>query len=152
MEVPEMEFLVLLAFDENLYRWGQTYGATVVPGGENGNTRSKDVNDGTVVGESSEAVRAVGSTDGVDSSFRCRRGVASIPSVVTGSNSHEDTSGDSVGCGSIDSSGTRTTKRHVSDSTVGAAASFGIVGDEVDASNDTGVGTLRIVSKVNRLR
>ena len=82
-------------------------------------------------------VRAVGGTNSVDSGFRCRRGVGSILSLVTGSNSHEDTSGDSVGCSSVDSGRTGSTKRHVSNSTVGAAASLDIIGDVVDSGNDT---------------
>ena len=119
---------------------GDGVSATVVPGGENGDTRSKDVNDGTVVGERSEAVRAVGGTDGVDCRLGCRRGVASISTIVTGSDGHEDTSADCVGRGSVDGSGARSTQRHVGNSTVGAAAGFGVVGDEVDTGNDTRVG------------
>lgn len=142
-----MEFFASLAFDENVYTLSQTYSATVQPGGEDGNTRGKDVNNSTVVGERGELVGAVGGTDGVDSGLGCGRGVASILSVVTSSNGHEDTSADSVGRSRVDGSRANAAKRHATNNAVGAAASLGVVGDEVDASNDTGVGTLHLVSK-----
>ena len=56
MEVPEIEFFVPLAFDENVRTLSQTYSAAVVPGGEDRNTGSKDVNNSTVVGERGELV------------------------------------------------------------------------------------------------
>lgn len=100
-----------------------------------------DVNKGAVVGERSNTVRAVSGTDSVDGRLRSGRGVGGISTVVTSSDGHEDTSGDSVGSGGVDSSGLATSKRHGADGTVGAATGLSIVGDKVDTSNDTRVGT-----------
>lgn len=123
-----------------------TYSATVQPGGENVDTRSKNVNDGAVVREGGEAVRAVGGTDGVDGSLGCRRRIGSINSFVTSGNSHEDTSRDSIGGSRVNCGRARSTKGHVGNSAVGAASGLSIVGNIVDASNDTRVGALPTVS------
>jgi hypothetical protein len=112
-----------------------TYGCTVVPGGKDGNTRSITVDRCAVVGEGSESVRAVGSTNCEDGRLRSRRDVGSVLGLVTSGNSQEDSGG-------VHGGGLAATKRHVGNGTVGAAAGLGIAGDEVDASNDTRVGTL----------
>jgi hypothetical protein len=122
------------------------YSATVQPSGKDVDTRSKNVNEGAVVGERSQAVSAVSCTDGEDSRLRGGRGVASILAIVTSSNGHEDTSGNRAGGSRVDRSGARATKGHVGDSAVGAAAGLDVVGDEIDTGNDTGVGALHLVS------
>jgi hypothetical protein len=119
-----------------------TYGCTVVPGGKDGNTRSITVDRCAVVGEGSESVRAVGSTNGEDGRLRSRRDVGSVLGLVTSGNSQEDTRRDDTSSGGVHGGGLAATKRHVGNGTVGAAAGLGIAGDEVDASNDTRVGTL----------
>jgi hypothetical protein len=116
-------------------------GTAVEPGGQDSNTRGVDVNNASVVGERGDTVRAVGGTDGVSGGFGSGRVVASIASIVTSGNSHEDTSGDGVGNSSVDSGGLGTSERHGANSTVGAAAGFSVVGDVVDAGNDTRVGS-----------
>lgn len=126
---------------ENVFGKNQTYGTTVEPSGEDRDTGSEDVDDGAVVGEGSQAVRAVSGTNGEDSGLRGRRGVGSVYGRVTCGNSHEDTGADSVGSGRVDSSRAAATERHVGNSAVGAAAGPDIVGNKVDTSNDTRVGS-----------
>jgi hypothetical protein len=121
-----------------------TYSATGQPGGKDVDTRSKNVDESAIVGERSQAVRAVSGTNGEDSGLRGGRGVASILGLVTSSNGHEDTSGNGVGGGRVDGSGAGSTEGHVGDSAVRAAAGLDIVGDEVDTGNDTGVGALHL--------
>jgi hypothetical protein len=116
-------------------------GTAVEPGGQNGHTRGVDVDGSSVVGERGDAVRAVGGTDGVSRGFGSGRVVGSIAAIVTSGNSHENTSSDSVGNGSVDSGGLGTSERHGANSTVGAAAGLSVVGDIVDTSNDTRVGS-----------
>lgn len=117
-----------------------TYSAATDPGGENADTRGKDIDTRAVVGEGSQAVGAVSSANGEDGGLRGGRVVCSIAAIVTSSNSHENTSGDSVGGSGVDSSRFATTKRHVGNSAVGAAAGLSVVGDEVDTGNDARVG------------
>ena len=116
-------------------------GATVQPGGEDGDTRGVDVDKGAVVGERGNAVRAVSGTDSEGGNLRSRGVAGCISTVVTSGHSEEDAGSDSVGSGRVDSGGLGSSKRHAADSTVGTAAGLCVVGDVVDASNDTGVGT-----------
>lgn len=126
---------------------GDGVGAAADPGGEDRDTRSENVNDGAVVGERGDAVRAVSGANGEDSGLRSGRRVGSVTAVVTSGNSHEDTSGDSVGGSRVDGSGAAATKRHVGNGTLGAATGLDIVGNKVDTSNHTRVGARAIGTK-----
>lgn len=75
---------------------GDGVSTAVEPGGQDRDTWSVDVDDAAVVGERGNTVRAVGSTNGVDSGFGGGRVVASISRIVTSGNSHENTSRYSV--------------------------------------------------------
>ena len=119
-----------------------TYGATVVPGGENGNTRGVTVDGRAVVGERSESVVAVGSTNGEDGGLGSGGNVGGSLGLVAGGDSKENTGGDDGGGGTVDGGGLAATERHVGNGTVGAAAGLRVVGYVVDAGNDTGVGAL----------
>lgn len=127
-----------------------TYSAAANPGGKDRDTRGKDVDRCAEVGEGSQAVGAVGGTDGVDSGLRCGREVGSICGRVTSSNGKEDASRNSIGSSRVDSGGAAATKRHVGNGTVGAATGLSIGGNEVDTGNNTGVGTLDIVSSISQ--
>jgi hypothetical protein len=74
-------------------------GTAVEPGGEDGNTWSVDVDNGSVVGERSNAVGAVSRTNSVDSRLRGGRRAGSVSAIVTGGNGEENTSRNSVGSG-----------------------------------------------------
>jgi hypothetical protein len=116
-------------------------GTAVEPSGEDSNTGGVNVDGASVVGKRGDAVRAVCGTDGEGRGLGGRRVVASILGIVTGGNSHENTSRDGVGDSSVDSSGLATSERHAANSTVGAAAGLSVVGNVVDTSNDTRVGS-----------
>lgn len=119
-----------------------TYCATVVPGGENGNTRGVNVDGRAVVGERGESVAAVGSTDSVYGWLRCGRGVAGVLGLVTSGNSHKDTGRDDTSGRGVHRGRLVTSQRHVGNRTVRAVAGFDIVCDKIDAGDDTRVGTL----------
>jgi hypothetical protein len=127
-----------------------TYSATVQPGRQDISTRGQDVNESTVIGEGSQAIRAIGCPNSEHSRLRGRRRVASIVGLVTGSGRHKDTGRNGIGGGGVYSGGACATQRHVGDSAAGAAARLCIVGNVVDAGNDTGVGTLHLVSRCFR--
>lgn len=110
---------------------------------ENRDTRSDDVNNSAKVRERGKFVRAVRGGNSEGSSLRSRGDVGGILSLITSSNGHEDTSGDSVGNSRVNGSGLGSAEGHAADNTSGAArASLGIVGDVVDTGDDTRVGTL----------
>jgi hypothetical protein len=122
-------------------------GTAVEPGGQDGDTGGEDVDDGAVVGERSQSVRAVSGTDGEDSGLGSGRRTGSIGTIVTGGIGEENTGRDGIGGGGVDSGGFATSKRHGANSAIGAAAGLCVVGDVVDTSNDTRVGALNNISK-----
>lgn len=119
-----------------------THSSTIVPSGEDGNTRCENINQRTVVAERGLGVRAVSRTDGECSWLGCRRVVGSIPSIVTSGNSHEDASRYHASSSAVHCGGFATTKRHVGHSTIRAAASLGVASDKVDAGDNARVGAL----------
>ena len=137
-----MVFCAVVSFGSRRAASVRAYSSTIEPGRQDRNTGSKNVNDGAIVGEGSQAVSAVGGANGVGSRLRRGRRVGRIHTVVTCSDSKENTSRNDVSGGGVDCSGLGSSKRHVGDSAVGAAACLCVVGDIVDTSNDTGVGTL----------
>lgn len=144
-----MVFFLLLACETINSLLVVTYSAAANPGGKNADTRGKDIDGRAVVGERSKAVRAVSGANGESGGLRGGGVVGSITAIVTSSNSHEDTGSYSVGYSRVDGSRFATTKRHVGNSTVGAAAGLSIVSNEVDTGNDAGVGTLCMVSNLS---
>lgn len=121
---------------------GSTYGSRggANPGAQDVGARGLDIDDGAVVGVAGLGVVLVGGTDGADRSLGSGRRVLGINVLVASSDSEEDTSIDKSGGGVVDRGGLAAAQRHVGDSAVGAAAVGNIIGNEVDASNDTGAG------------
>ena len=80
-----------------------TYRATVQPRGQDRNTRSKGIDDGTKIREGGQAIRTVSGANSEHSRLRGRRDIAGILSLVTGSDGHEDTGGDGVRSSGVES-------------------------------------------------
>lgn len=119
-------------------------GGAADPGGQDADTGSVDIDNRAVVGEGSLAVARVGGTDSEGSRLGGRRNVGSVLVLVASSNSHEQTSRDSVGNSGVDSSRLAATQGHAADSAGGAAAGSTIVDSKVDARDHTRVGTRAI--------
>lgn len=147
MEVPEIEFWDCVS----VQRWKgigcATYGATVVPGGEDGDTGGVTVDGGAVVGEGSERITAVSGTDSEDRGLGSGGNVGCSLGLVTGSDGKENTGRDDGGGRAVDGGGLAASERHVGNGTVGAAAGLRVGGYEVDTSNDTRVSALCSVSQ-----
>lgn len=109
-------------------------GGSADPGGENADTRGEDVDDRSEVAERSHPVGGIGSTDSESSWLRSWGGVGGILSLVSSSDSQEETSRDGAGSGGVDGSGLGASERHVGNSALGAAASLLVVCCEVDTA------------------
>lgn len=119
---------------------GMTYGAAAGPGGEDGVAGSKDIDNSAVVGERGTGIGRGGSTNSAGVGGGRRRVVGGVGVAVTSSDGEEDTSGDGPGGRVVDGGGERGTEGHVAEDTVGAALAGGVLGDEVDTSDDAGEG------------
>jgi hypothetical protein len=97
-----------------------------------------DVDDGAVVGVAGLGVVPVGGADGADGRLGGRRVVGGVRIVVARGDGHEDARVDERGRGPVDRGRVAAAQGHVGDDTLGAAALGRILGDEVDAGDDTG--------------
>ena len=136
--VLEISVLILLWFFIIYSGSGQTHGAATDPGAQDVGAGGLDVDDTAIVGVAGLTVAAVGGANGADGSLRGRRVVGRVGVVVAGGDGEKDTGINKGGGGLVNGGRVATTKGHVGNDTLGAAALGGIGGNEVDASDDTG--------------
>ena len=120
---------------------GERAGGATNVGAENADTGSVDVDETAVVGEGSDAVRAVGGGDSADGGLRSGGDGAGIDGdtedvTVTSGNGDEDASVNESSSGVVGGLGEATSKGHVHDDTVGAVASGRVRKSELETTND----------------
>jgi len=124
----------------------------VVPGTEDGATRSEDVDTGAEVGEGAASINLVGArgaelggTDGDGAGGTSRGSQTGVDVVVTSGNGHQETTADGGVDSVVEGSGDGATERHVTNG--GTARGLGTVSSPLNTSDDTGVGAAAVVTE-----
>ena len=111
-------------------------GGAADPSAQDRGAGSEDVDHGTIVGEARAAIARGGGPDSAGGGLRRRGRVRGIGVLVAGRDSQENASPDERRGGAVNGRGAASAKGHVGDGTVGARASAGVRGDEVNSRND----------------